>query len=66
MSVTLTETKSGSDINATISGVIVEVDEAVKAYFDVFNPCGYQTHIEYEKIVDGIKTVYISRWNNCD
>jgi hypothetical protein len=61
-----TENKSGSDITAKFVGTVEEVDAEVKVYFQNYNPCGYQTHITSEEIVDGIKTVYTSRWNNCD
>jgi hypothetical protein len=61
-----TENKSGSDITAKFVGTVEEVDAEVKVYFDNYHPAGYHTHITSEEIVDGIKTVYTSRWNNCD
>jgi hypothetical protein len=66
MTVTVTETKSGSSVNAKIIGTIAEVDAEVKVYFDNYNPCGYQTSIVNTVVDDDIKSVYIARWNNCD
>ena len=62
----ITESKSGSDIKATIEGSPADVLKEMTVYFDNYSPYGYHTRVESDLIIDGIRVVHITRWNNCD
>ena len=58
--------KSGSSVEITLKGSEVEVENRVQREFREYSPYGYGTYIKSNKIENGIRTVVIFRYNNCD
>jgi hypothetical protein len=59
--------ESNYNANLVITGTPDEnFDVVIKEYFERYNPAGYGTRIDRDYVVDGKRTVVVTRWNSCD
>ena len=61
-----TEFRNYPGFTATFEGTVEEVDNAIKVYFSNYNPAGYNTRIVECEVNNNVKTVKVTRWDNCD
>jgi hypothetical protein len=66
MSPEISVTYESGDPKCIIRGYPEEVQTAVDRIFQDYDPRGYNTTIRSDEIVNGIRTVVITRWSSCD